>query len=275
MLNNAKIGKRLGIGFAFAILVTIVLSIIAINSFIDSKGKLETLTKLDMKKTSQANSLIDAVNVQARSMRNLLLFNQVSDNERDMKRIEDSKESIKASIAYLENIKSVEGRKLFDTMKPSREKYLEEVNIFLDKYKSGQKDECIILLSGSLRAAQTEYFDNITKLIEFQDHLAVTVGEETAKKINNEIIIFLILLITSTFISIWFALWITKSVVNPVNQCMDAANKIADGDINVAFKIDFNDETAHLMHAMENMSKISDQWLMMPVCWLMRLKMAD
>jgi len=39
MLNNAKIGKRLGIGFAFAILVTIVLSIIAINSFIDSKGR--------------------------------------------------------------------------------------------------------------------------------------------------------------------------------------------------------------------------------------------
>ena len=39
-----------------------------------------------------------------------------------------------------------------------------------DVYK--RQDECIILLSGSLRAAQTEYFDNITKLIEFQDHLA-------------------------------------------------------------------------------------------------------
>ncbi len=256
MLNNTKIGKRLALGFTFAILITVLLSAIAIISFLDSKSKVISLTTVDLKKTTEANIMIDAINVQSRSMRNLILFNEAEENDRDMKRIEDSRESIKSSITYLEeNIKSEEGKKLFSKVLSAREIFYGDTEKFLTFIKQSKKDEALVLLKGDLRKSQNDYITIVSELTSFQDKLSVKMGEETASKINRDTLLLLFLVILSIIISIIFATWITNSIVKQINQCLDAANKISNGNIDVSFKIVYNDETAELMHSMENMSK--------------------
>jgi len=256
MLNNAKIGSRLNIGFFSIILVMVILSLICFVQFIQIKKNTQIVVENNFQKVLAASTVIDNLNVVARSTRNLILFSEPSENNRDQDKIKEARALIPKALETLDKLTTdADGKKVLEDMISARKAYVENLDNFLSLVNSNQKDQAAALLKTGMRDAQNAYFEHLNKLIDFNTNATNDSGSKTIKTINNTIYMLLILLFAAIVISLVFAVWIKGSILKPVEQCVDAANKIADGDINVSFNIVYNDETATLMHSMENMSR--------------------
>ena len=73
MLNNMKIGLRLGLGFTATLLLLLTISVVGTLRLSHLTDNLNLVINDRNPKIAQANDIIDALNVIARSMRNTLL----------------------------------------------------------------------------------------------------------------------------------------------------------------------------------------------------------
>ncbi|HPM01804.1 MAG TPA: methyl-accepting chemotaxis protein [Candidatus Cloacimonadota bacterium] len=258
MFKNSTISKRLAYGFSAIIIIMLLIALLSIIRLTGIGKETDKLINQNFAKVKYSNAIVDAINTYARSMRNLILYNEADENQRDMKRIEESRAVIKEmaeNINPLVDEKNSEETALYKEYLQKREDYIVVLDNFTKYINQNDKVTAGEYLKGDLRKVQNDYFEQISKFIDFETKQMEKTGEDTERLVFQTTIIIIISLVIAIVLSLILAIWITKSIVKPVNQCVDAANKIADGDINVSFTIDYNDETAHLMHAMENMSK--------------------
>lgn len=258
MFQNANISKRLAFGFGVIIVIMLIIALTAVLRLSNIKTATYNLLEVNFIKVSQSNQIIDAINVIACSLRNLILFDDPKENTRDLTRIDESRTSIKEAIDKITPLideKNSEEKANYDKYLKIRDEYIVVLDKFLGYINQNNKLTASDYLRGDLRTVQNEYFAALNKFIEYETSLMEKVGHDTEKMVVQTTILIVVSLAIALILSFILAMWITGSIVKPVNQCVDAANKIANGDIDVSFKIAFNDETALLMNAMDNMSK--------------------
>lgn len=74
MLNNLKIGVRLGLGFAITLALLITVAVVGYTRINALDGELEAMVNEKFPKTVQANDIIDAINSVARLLRNAYIY---------------------------------------------------------------------------------------------------------------------------------------------------------------------------------------------------------
>ena len=74
MLKNMKIGIRLAIGFCTTLILLIIVTAISMNRIKQINGDIRSLVQQDFPKTVIANSMINAVSVNGRILRNAYIF---------------------------------------------------------------------------------------------------------------------------------------------------------------------------------------------------------
>lgn len=77
MLNNLKIGVRLGIGFAVTLALLIAIAVIGYTRIGALNLEIDSMANDRFPKTVQANNMIDAINNVARQLRNAYIFSGV------------------------------------------------------------------------------------------------------------------------------------------------------------------------------------------------------
>ncbi len=255
MFLKAKIGKRLSICFITIISIMIIITVLSIIRLNLLKSDNDALINEQFQIVVSANGVIDNLNIVARSVRNLYIYDDANEKTRDFDKITEARVNIPKQLEIMDKfINNEEGKKQLEVMVEARKKYVSNLDTFLDFIRNNNKTDAAILLKGDMRTTQNNYMDYLRKLIDYQTKQTEQKGVETRTTIRNLIIILTVLLILAIIISIAFALWITNSIKKPIYQCVEAANEIADGNTKVSFKIEYEDETADLMHAMERMS---------------------
>ena len=121
MFKNLKIGVRLGFGFGF---VLVLLTVISALSYL-RVGQLSTEVSLMVNdrfpKTVLANDMVDAVNVIARAMRNMLLEKKEEAIKKEVDRIEAQRKIIGERLEKLTaTIKSDKGKEVLKKISDAR-----------------------------------------------------------------------------------------------------------------------------------------------------------
>lgn len=256
MFQNANIGKRLNFSFISIILIMVIITILSIIQLNSLKLENEKLINEQFKVVVSANNIIDNLNIVARSVRNLYIYTEEKENTRDFERIAEARKNIPEFLKVLDQyITDPEGKKQLEIMVDARKAYVVNLDAFLELIRQNNRDAAAALLKGEMRTTQNNYMEYLSKLIDSQTEQTENKGNLTRKNIIRLIYILIILLSVGIVISVILAIWISNSIKRPINQCVTAANEIAEGNTNISFKIEFNDETADLMHAMEKMGK--------------------
>lgn len=256
MFKNRNIKFRLAIGYGIVIIIMILITSISFVNFQNLKKQNDVLIQEYFRKTLETNNIIDNLNIVARSVRNLYIYNIAKENDRDFDRIAEARKKAGTSIKYLpENVKTDEEKALLDKMIIDRTEYVKNLDIYLNLIKENNKTEAADLMSGKLRTHQNAYFQYLGELIEYYNTQTNQLGLNISKSINQALLLLSILLIIAILLSIIFALWVSNSITKPIDQCVNAARSIAEGETKVSFNIIYHDETAHLMNAMSDMSK--------------------
>src|SRR5574343_833749 len=166
MLNNMKIGLRLGLGFTATLLLLLTISVVGTLRLSHLTDNLNLVINDRNPKIAQANDIIDALNVIARSMRNTLLIKSTEEANRELARIVEQRKIIGERIEKLDaTVSTPKGKEALKAMKDARAAYIPQQDRFTELVKSGNRDEALELMLGTIRKKQTEYFKAINDLI--------------------------------------------------------------------------------------------------------------
>jgi methyl-accepting chemotaxis protein len=253
MFKNLKVGVRLGVGFAvtLALLITIsTISFMRLNALSDDIG---SMANDRFPKVIQATNIIDALNGIARLLRNAYIYSG-AEQQKSLESIPSLRKVITENLEKLEKtIKSEQGKEILKKVNVSRAAYVVTQDKFMELLKADKKADIVALMQGDLRKAQTEYIASINALIDFQTKAMENTGKGAEESAAAAIHLIEIISAVAILLTIAFAWFITRSITVPITQAVDAATRLADGDLTVKLESDSKDEIGQLMNAMQNM----------------------
>ena len=257
MFANMKLGVRLGLGFAVVVALLIISTVIGFTGLKDSAAGANRLVNEDYPKTVQANAIIDAVNVVARSARNALLTKEHEIALKELDRIPEQSKIISDNLAKLEaSIHSTEGKSRLAAVQKSRESYIKDLTHLQDLIKTDKDEEAVAFLMKDMRKSQGDYMNSVTAIIEYQDKVMDDEGAGVLKEVDNDINTLLVIAAVSIVLAVLITWWIIHSVLAQLGGEPDYARamvaRIAEGDLTVKLETHPKDNSS-LLFAMKQM----------------------
>lgn len=253
MFKNLRIGVRLGIGFGLMVLLLSTISIFSYLRLEQINVSISEVVEDKFPKTVVANDVIDQINVIARAMRNSLLV-KPENVQIELDKISAARKVISDKFDILnKTIQSEDGRKKLDAAMDARKVYVLDQDKFLELQKLGKRDEAIEFLVTQVRKTQTDYFQTVNSMITFQSDLMVKTGEAANTSVEDAKRLILILAISAILLAVGFAVWLVSSITRPINEAVEVANNLAQGNMNVRITVNSTDEMGMLLQSMQNM----------------------
>jgi methyl-accepting chemotaxis protein len=252
MLSNLKIGIRLSIGFAIALLLLLVITVIGIARVGELQADINDLVKDKIVKTKVANDIIDNVNSVGRFHRNMLIVKNEETTNREMLRIVEAREGITKSFEALDKFSySDKGKAALDACKDARKTFVAASGKLEDQIKAKQWDEAVKHFDGAYRPAFNEYTKNVNAFIDFQTGLAEKAGADAEALATSTRTQLIGLAVAAVLIVLVLAFLTTRSITGPTSKLVAATNKMATGDFNFKLDIDSKDEVGQLAKGVE------------------------
>jgi methyl-accepting chemotaxis protein len=223
LLSNLKISAKLIVGFGISVLLLGVVLFTGISSLSKVNDEVTVIVDDLFPKTVIANEMIDAVNDNARALRNMIISNDKAIEYEALDRFKKATELVTKHVNSLtETIKSEKGKELLAAMQKVRtEQYFPARERLLNEYNAGNMERVNELLFGEMRDAQNKYLSSLKDIINFQTELVVLGGNSVHEAYSTAFITMLVVGIIALIFVIIFAWLITKNIVRPVTMVQD------------------------------------------------------
>lgn len=196
------------------------------------------------------------------------LFQRMRVNTRDMiledepERIELMYNNIQGIVTELNVLSAAFGEKaISQEMKDAFNHFMDTRKNFgamLDDYYAlclaNRDDEAYDLIKGDMRIAADAEKEAIDAMVDMKVRDAEMRANENNDVTATSITIMLVLVILAVVLAIALGWFISKMISKPLNEIVDAANQIADGDLAVDINIDTKDEVGELAKAFSLMT---------------------
>ena len=259
MFADMKLGVRLGLGFAVVVALLIISTVVGYSGLRASGDNIDKLVNDQFPKTVQAKSIIDAVNVVARSTRNALLLNDPVGIAQELDRIPAQSKIITENLEKLNaTIFSTEGKSRLAATQSARERYVKDLGQLQALIKANKRDEAVVLLMGDMRTSQGAYIESIAAIVDYQTKLMVDSGQASESEVANDIKLLLVIAVVSVLMAVLITWWIIHSVLKQLGGEPEYARsmvaRIAEGDLTVQIETHAKDSTS-LLFAMRQMTE--------------------
>ncbi len=227
MFNNLKIGVKLAIGFGIAVLFLAIVLFTGLNSLSSVNDQVVEIVEGRFPKTVLANEIVDAVNDNARAIRNMILSDDPTVKQETFRRMDWARDVANKNIEILtEKAQSDGERALIVAFNKVRGEYFDERQKMLAEFEAGNTDGVLVILFGGFRQAQNEYIGAIENMIEYQTNQVNQRGTDAAAAYSSASTLMLILGILALVLVIAFAWFITNSIVKPVNMVKERMTQL-------------------------------------------------
>ncbi len=257
MLKNLKIGKRLLVGFGIVVLITIAIGGSGYWGVDSITGKVVSMLQTDSNISEHASRARANVVGLRRFEKDLFINIGAKEKEEDyLKKWQEQQDHLNKRMEDLEKVVYVKEEK----------DQLKDMQTEMKNYDAGFMKVYNAIRAGSIKTTQeannaiNEYKDNVHKLEKATQDLATAgnarmEGEEPlmkafAKRIT---VIMFVLILVAIAISVAVAMFITNSIVKPLNQGVQVANSLAEGDLMMNVEVTSKDETGQLLLSMKTM----------------------
>jgi methyl-accepting chemotaxis protein len=257
MLNNLKLGVRLGIGFAITLALLVVIAVTSYSRLGALNNEIENMVNDKFPKTVMANDMNEAINVIARQLRNAYIMNG-TERTKALDAIPEQRKIITERLEKLDKIvTSDKGRELLKQIQTARIAYVTQQDNAVEMIKSEAKQtEFAALLEGDLRKTQTEYIKAINAMVDLQTELMQKAGKDADELVTSTERLILILGVAASVLSIVVGWVITRSVIKQIggepDYARDMVARLAAGDLTMQVATHPKDDTS-LLYAMKTM----------------------
>jgi methyl-accepting chemotaxis protein len=253
VFKNLKIGIRLGLGFGLVLLLLLAISMLGVNRMESMNKATQDITDDAYPKVVLAKDLIrDAVDI-PRQMRGMLLTSDESENERYRKQIEQLRADTNERIADLTKLVSSEsGKKLLKQITDKHAAIEPLYNEFYGLVRS-DRQRAAEFVSKSMMPANRDLTDAVAELAKHQSEKMKKLADEADRTYAETRQLVIGITAGAALLAVLVATLITLSVTRPLRQAVNAADRLAAGDLTVDIHANSRDEAGQLLAAMKNM----------------------
>lgn len=263
--NNLKIGTRIIIGFLIMVMIACIIGfvgVINLKSVQDSYSLDYTDSSLELEYAEKISSTFQQIRVST------LAYYIHSESEEDRAGYNDQIKQYKSDIddairafrALLEDYDSGEVAKeveLLDNIQTALNEFGNNRNKLMEEFEAGlmSKEEFISYFSNGgesyILANNTD--SAIQDLIDYVVNYAKEKINENENKARTSIFVMISVLAVGIIIAIILSLIISRSISKPINDVVDAAGKLAKGDMDINFDNESEDETGKLINSFKEL----------------------
>jgi methyl-accepting chemotaxis protein len=257
MFSNMKIGVRLIMAFALLIMIMLGLSVLSGMRLADLNQQITNIKERRVPNVITPNEARGHANAAARFYRNTLLLMKTGKLEEAKAALEESQQErrkITEMFDKLEkNLDTEKGKEMFKVMTEVRKPYGAAQDKLIDLIRNNKVDEAIPFLLVEVARAQGNFFKEIEGFIKFQSERVNKVGEDAIQLYESTRLVLIATTSVALVMSILFAILLTRSITKPLNEAVNVATQLAEGNLTARIEVTSKDETGQLLAAMQNM----------------------
>jgi len=152
------------------------------------------------------------------------------------------------------NLYSDEERRLFAEFDSKWERYQELSFTFFALSRDNQRQAAVELLNGEARLVFNDFGNDLEELVRVNQEDAHKAALRAEQRFHSARTITHALLIVSTLLSVFIAWVLVRYISNPVHELESAAEKVAEGNLNVQLPVKSSDEIGHLSESFNQMT---------------------
>ncbi|WP_369817153.1 methyl-accepting chemotaxis protein, partial [Acidovorax sp. Leaf78] len=255
-MHRLNISTRLAAAFAAMVLLLVILGGVALAHSASQRASLNDIVTMRIPITKTMGTLADGVNVQAIQFRNLALFTSEDIIKQSLERVAAARASIAKEMPVIVSlIRSDKGKEILARMQQNRSSFLALGDEYIGLIQKGQKDEALKLLEERLRPTQRAYQATIQEQVDFQAQVTADAGERAeaaASALQRDV---LIAGAAAIALAIFLAITIIRSITRPLARAVEAADRVASGDLSGHIHVQSKDETGQLLGALQRMQQ--------------------
>ncbi|WP_141354809.1 MCP four helix bundle domain-containing protein, partial [Zoogloea ramigera] len=256
MFNNLKIGVRLGLGFAFVLLMLAAISILSITRINELNAGINDLAEGRIPKIVMADELSLNVQLIGRGVRNMIMTNDKLVEKQQTEAIAKARSRNTEIYEKMTPLVLTEkGKALLAKATDARTKYNGVTDRLLSLADTSSPqynpDKATQLLFGEYTDVAGVYVTVLNEFAAFQIDGARKAGTNAVELASSSRSLVITLASVAFVLAALLALWLTRSITRPINQVVDAAKKMAVGDFNFTLKSDAKDEVGQVVQAVE------------------------
>lgn len=252
---NIRIGIRLGAAFVFLLamlLVTALTGLIRIESLGDTA---ETLAGSRYQKAEAAASLRYYATDMTRLVRNLIILTGDPSRQASFRKDYDAlREKMTVATERLDRLLTTsQGKILMEKVRNTGELYFTFSDDVATLGMQKKPEEATQLLFGPRFQTQLDYQNALKDMMEFQESQMQKAGASAIQEQHNAILTLSALSAAAVLLAALLAWFITRSITHPLGTALEAAQRIARGDLSVPVPVAGRDETGKLLRAVAEM----------------------
>jgi methyl-accepting chemotaxis protein len=250
-----KIGVRLGLAFGVMLLLLIVVVALALRRAGLVHEDVNTILNDRYKKVEQASQIKYNVSLIHQKFRDAALEDNADAAKKEADAIEALRSKNKELLDQLDKtIQAPRARELYNVILASGDKDLAAQRELFANLAKGDQAAAKTILRTTAADTGHAYEQALSDLVEFQ----AKIMDKDSLQVQDHMSYMRKGLLAITAVAILLgcaaAWWVTRSITRPINQAMQVARRVADGDLSAQIEVNSKDETGQLMQALKDMN---------------------
>ncbi|MEH6565198.1 MAG: methyl-accepting chemotaxis protein [Halopseudomonas sp.] len=256
LIRNMNIGLRAAICFAALALLMVILGVLSLAQMKHMDQMSDQVAENWLPAIIETNEMGIAIGrVRALTLRALTLTDGAEMVD-TLQRVQGAKADMQAAAQRYEAlISSEEERTAFGGFRAASERYLAQQQRVIELAQAGLREQASAAVSGGLNQFADEMMVNLRRLTELNQRGADAAAVAAEDSYVSGFRMVVGLLIAAVVLTVFLALMLTRSIVRPLAEALDAAKVIAAGDLTRRFQIVGRDEPAQLLIALRDMQR--------------------
>ena len=254
-LSDFKIGTRLGAVFALILSLLVAVAAIGLVSLKAADGYINNTVHDNGVKINLVNEMSGQVHIVSRMLRTIVLLNDVDQIKSEKQKIDDARKKYDTAWTALSAMPASEAgmavRANIDAARLAAREVNEQVVGLALANKDAEAVELLLKTAAPKMAAWQAALDESGELQRKNNEADNAAAHAADGKAITILVGISVLAIIAGVIG---AFVITRSITAPMSRAIDAASRIAEGDLTAQLNSGGKDETAQLLAALSNMN---------------------
>ncbi|MGY4827379.1 methyl-accepting chemotaxis protein [Sphaerotilaceae bacterium SBD11-9] len=257
MFSNFKIGVRLIAGFMLVAAISAVVGFIGISNTSRMNDMAEEMYQREL----MGLSYIKEANINliyiGRARSNFLLATTQADRDKHLASIAKSSTALKSYIEKARPLFVTDRAKeifsAFNSLSVDYEREMQRALQMAAAKKLHDRDEALEQSLDAVRDKANKLDDMLDELTQQKEARAKKASDDTEALYHASRSMMLGIITGGVLLGVLLGFFISRSVSKPLAVAVDAANRLAEGDLTIEIEVTSRDETGQLLAAMQNM----------------------
>ena len=259
-LRNLNIAPRAFLGFSVIGLLMLILGVFALSQMNKINNANEVMATNSMPSIKALDKLTEG-SIRLRVLSYRLMLNREPETLQKTTELlaMRNKQIDDARAIYVKLISAPEEQSAYDQYVQLLNDYRQLESRMKSLSQANDMTELTRLLSADLQINSDQMNVVLGKLVEMNTQQLNQASADASKQYSSAFTMVVTLLIIATVLTLLFAWLLTKSITQPIDSALKAAEDIAEGDLTRTITVDGTDEAGRLLAAMLKMqSKLRD-----------------